>query len=126
MTLKVRSNPERSENGPGCSMRVRPKRQTRPSQSPAEAPSTWAAAISTVTPPPFFQGERRFLADREQADVAAQTLILYAPSGAAGFSLGHEHLTLAEDEAVRLDGQGPVTIRHAHGVLALVQIEAGA
>ena len=46
-------------NGPGRSIRVWPNRQITPSQAPGATPGTDAPAMSTVTPPPFFQGVRR-------------------------------------------------------------------
>jgi len=42
-----------------ASIRVRPNRQIVPPQSPWAAPGVYAPAMSTVTPPPFFQGARR-------------------------------------------------------------------
>lgn len=55
-TASVRSTPGKRENGPleaTCAMLTR---QSKPS---SEAPSG-ETAISTVSPPPFFQGIRRY------------------------------------------------------------------
>jgi environmental stress-induced protein Ves len=79
--------------------------------------------LNLMTDRRLAQSELAFLRDGEERRIEAQTLILYAPSGAAAFHLGDERLVLAEDEAVRLDGQGAVPIRHEHGVLAIARIE---
>ena len=46
------------ENGPGATIGVEARRQSRLLQSFATASARQAPAISVKIPPPFFQGER--------------------------------------------------------------------
>ncbi|SDR60839.1 hypothetical protein SAMN05519103_07170 [Rhizobiales bacterium GAS113] len=85
----------------------------------SELESGSVGVLNLMTDRRLAHGEVRFLRDRQEMLLEAEIVIVYAPSGAAGFALGGETMALGDDEALRINGRKPVPIRHERGKLAI-------